>query len=156
MKRTLFQLFNLLMTCIVLLSSTGFGLIEHTCLMRGKKVSLAMNPSANDNQSCPIHRQKAVSPSDHQSYQTPVLKRTDCCQNEQRYENVDFSSSITQLVAKFIKSTTDALLTGVSGLVSWLFTSLVVADTTSTVAVFDSPPLQYGRSLLSFVQSFLL
>ncbi|RYD94058.1 MAG: hypothetical protein EOP50_10115 [Sphingobacteriales bacterium] len=155
MKRTIFQLFNLLMTCIVLLSSTGFGLIEHTCLMRGKKVSLAMSQSANVNQSCPIHRQKAVSPSE-QSYQTPILQRTDCCQEEQRYENVDFSSSITQLVAKFIKSMADTVLAGVTALITWLFTSLVIADTASTLAVFDAPPLHYGRSLLSFVQSFLL
>ncbi|WP_421830005.1 hypothetical protein [Larkinella sp.] len=155
MKRTIFQLFNLLMTCIVLLSSTGFGLIEHTCRMRGKKVSLAMTQSASANRSCPVHRQKAVSPSD-QSYQTPILQRTDCCQEEQRYENVDFSSSITQLVAKFVKSMADTVLAGVTALVTWLFTSLAVADTASTLAVFDSPPLQYGRGLLSFVQSFLL
>ncbi|WP_138993817.1 hypothetical protein [Larkinella sp. C7] len=155
MKRTIFQLFNLLMTCIVLLSSTGFGLIEHTCRMRGKKVSLAMTQSAKANQSCPIHRQKAVSSPENDT-SSPVFKRTDCCQEAQRYENVDFSSSITQLVAKFIKSMADTVLAGVTALVTWLFTSLAVADTASMLAVFDSPPLQYGRSLLSFVQSFLL
>ncbi|GAB3898290.1 hypothetical protein GCM10028803_17500 [Larkinella knui] len=153
MKRPLFQLFNLLMACIVLLSSTGFGLIEHTCLMRGKKVSMAINRDAQ--QSCPIHSKKA-SASSHTLTQTPVIKRTDCCKEQQRYENVDFSSSITQLVAKFIKSLADVAIGGIAALVSWLLTPLIAADTTSHLAGLESPPLHYGRSLLSFVQSFLL
>jgi hypothetical protein len=153
MKRKIFQLFNILMACIVLLSSTGFGLIEHTCLMRGKKVSMAMNHDAR--QSCRIHGEKAVS-LPNQSHQAPVIKRTDCCKEEQRYENVDFSSSITQLVAKFIKSLANTTLVGAAAFVSWLLDNLITVDTTSALTVIESPPLHYGRSLLSFVQSFLL
>ncbi|RRB02728.1 hypothetical protein [Larkinella rosea] len=154
MKCTFFKYFNLLMACIVLLSSTGFGLIEHTCLMRGKKVSMVINQ--NDKKpACPVHSKKGFSVS-HQVHSGPTVQRTDCCKEQQRYENVDFSSSITQLVAKFIKSIADTALAGVATLITWLLHDLFPADSDSSVAVLDSPPLLYGRSLLSFVQSFLL
>ena len=153
MKRAFFKYFNLLMACIVLLSSTGFGLIEHTCLMRGKKVSMAMNRQAQQN--CQIHGKSEVSITS-QSSAGPIIKKADCCQEEQWYENVEFSSSITQLVAKFIKSMTNLVLTGVATFIGWLLNELFSVDTSLLTTGIDSPPLPYGRSLLSFVQSFLL
>ncbi|GAB3269914.1 hypothetical protein GCM10027347_40230 [Larkinella harenae] len=152
MKHTCFRYFNLLMACLVLLSSTGFGLIEHTCLMRGKKVSMAISRSTNSD--CPVHSKKfSVS---NQTSIGPVVKRTDCCKEEQRYENVDFSSSITQLVAKFIKVIADVAGAGLAALFQWLIDDLIPDDTDLVKIAGDSPPLPYGRSLLSFVQRFLL
>ncbi|GAB3919255.1 HYC_CC_PP family protein [Larkinella terrae] len=154
MKRAAFKYFNLLMACLVLLSSTGFGLIEHTCLMRGKRVSMAINHD-DKKPACAVHSKKTFSVS-HQGYPGTTIKKTNCCKEEQRYENVDFSSSITQLVAKFIKSVADTALAGMATLITWLLYDLLPADRESSAAVIDSPPLPYGRSLLSFVQSFLL
>ncbi|MGA0558037.1 HYC_CC_PP family protein [Larkinella sp. VNQ87] len=153
MKKTFCRYVNLLMACLVLLSSTGFGLIEHTCLMRGKKVSMTINRS--EKATCAVHQKKSFSVS-RQSSIGPVIKRSDCCKEEQRYENVDFSSSLTQLVAKFIKSTTDLAGAAAATLVSWLVETLFEVETESVAFRVDSPPLPYGRSLLSFVQSFLL
>ncbi|MGV3560687.1 HYC_CC_PP family protein [Larkinella arboricola] len=153
MKHTLFRYVNLLMACIVLLSSTGFGLIEHTCQMRGKKVSMTIKREAKAG--CPVHSKKAFSVSKSASV-GPVVKRTDCCKEEHRYENVDFSSSITQLVAKFLKSIADVAGLGATALISWLINDLLPAETVSAAIRTDSPPLPYGRALLSFVQSFLL
>ncbi|GAB3335504.1 hypothetical protein GCM10027299_44550 [Larkinella ripae] len=152
MKRALFTYINLLMACIVLLSSTGFSLIEHTCLMRGKKVTLALNRETQS--TCPVHSKKfSVS---NQTSLGPVVKRTDCCKEEQRYENVDFSSSITQLVAKFIKSVADVAGTGVAAVLGWLLNDLFPVTPESATIRADSPPLLSGRSLLTFVQRFLL
>ena len=153
MKHTLFRYFNLLMACIVLLSSTGIGLIEHTCKMRGKKVSMAIPRETKPG--CPVHSKKTFSVSKSASI-GPVVKRTDCCKEEQRYENVDFSSSITQLVAKFLKSIADTAEVGMVAVISWLFSDLLPAETGAAAIRVDAPPLPYGRDLLSFVQSFLL
>ncbi|MFD1143117.1 hypothetical protein ACFQ4C_18465 [Larkinella insperata] len=153
MKNTLFRYVNLLMACIVLLSSTGIGLIEHTCQMRGKKVSLAIQPETKAG--CPVHSKKTFAVSKSASI-GPVVKRTDCCKEEQRYENVDFSSSITQLVAKFLQSIAEVAGMGAVALVSWLIHDLLPAETDAAAIRIDSPPLPYGRDLLSFVQSFLL
>ncbi|MFC5407852.1 hypothetical protein ACFPMF_00930 [Larkinella bovis] len=152
MNRTLVKYVNLLMACIVLLSSTGFGLIEHTCQLRGKRVSMVIHQESKS--TCPVHSKK-FSVSNQRSI-GPVLKRTDCCKEEQKYENVDFSSSLTQLVAKFLKSVTDVAGAGMATLISWLLNDLFPVVTESVTIRTDSPPLHYGRSLLSFVQSFLL
>lgn len=152
MKQTVFKYFNLLMACIVLLSSTGFGLIEHTCLIRGKRVSMAIAQEAKP--SCPVHSKKFSVSS--QSTFGPIIKKTDCCKDEQRYENVDFSSSITQLVAKFLQSVSALAGAGVAALLGWLFDDFLPLDPDSASVWVDSPPLPYGRSLLLFVQSFLL
>lgn len=148
MKRTLFRMLNVIMAVVVLVSSTGFGLIEHSCQMRGKKIT-KIGTVESTFIGCPPG-QKASAPSQ------PSLKKGDCCQDEHRYENVDISSSLSQLVAKFFKIATEGLITTVevvvTSLVNWLF-----IETVSTVEHSpNAPPPAYGRSLLAVVQSFLI
>lgn len=153
MKHTVFRYVNLLMACIVLLSSTGIGLIEHTCQMRGKKVSVALPRETKSG--CSVHSKKTFAVSKNASI-GPVIKRTDCCKEEQRYENVDFSSSITQLVAKFLKSIADTAQAGLVTVISWLLQELLPTDPDSAAIRVAAPPLPSGRDLLAFVQRFLL
>ncbi len=42
-----YRLFAIVMAFVVLLSSTGFGLVEHSCMMRGKSVELAALKNAS-------------------------------------------------------------------------------------------------------------
>ena len=61
MKRTLFQFLNLLMACVVLLSSTGFGLLEHSCHIRGTKKTVVAAFSKTATQSgCSADNQPIV------------------------------------------------------------------------------------------------
>jgi hypothetical protein len=150
MKRALFQILNVLMAVVVLMSSTGFGLIEHSCQMRGKKiVHVSLTQTAQDCAGCPPG-QKTPAP------EKPTVKKTDCCEDEQRYENVDVTSSLSQLVAKFIKEAANAIVTGVTtlvmALISWLFSTAASVVEHSP----NAPPAAYGRSLLALVQSFLI
>lgn len=149
MKRTLFRLFNLLMACVVLLSSTGFGLVEHSCQMRGKKKTMVVAFSdAKTQPGCSSDKQPMP------ASQT-VLKKTECCQDDQRYENVDVSSSLSQFVAKFVKTITETVIAGVMTVVTWLI-DLFFADKSSSVSVFPSPPSPSGRDILTLVQSLLI
>lgn len=148
MKRALFSLFNLLMACVVLLSSTGFGLVEHSCQMRGKKKTIVVafsdvKPQAgcsSDGQPMPLEQ--------------TVVKKTDCCQDESSYENVEAQSSLSQLVAKFVKTVTETVLAGVMAvmayLVEWVF------DRESSLSVVESPPSPSGRDILTLVCHLLL
>lgn len=148
MKRALFSLFNILMACVVLLSSTGFGLVEHSCQMRGKKKTMVVafsdvKPQAgcsSDGQPVPLKQ--------------TVVKKTDCCQDESSYENVDAQSSLSQLVAKFVKTVTETVLAGVVAvmayLVEWVF------DRESSLSVVNSPPSPSGRDILTLVRHLLL
>ncbi|WP_128544170.1 HYC_CC_PP family protein [Larkinella soli] len=153
MKPVLFRLFNLLMAFIVLMSSTGFGLVEHSCRIRGKQVSLAV--SYESRKTCRMHEYRKTA-AQAGSDSGLVIKKTDCCTEDSRYENVDVTSSISHLVAKFIKSISDSALAGVTAMISWL--ADLVFSTDAQLALPDSkaPPLPFGRTLLSFVQSFLL
>lgn len=149
MKRTLFQLFNLAMACIVLLSSTGFGLVEHTCQMRGKKQTIVVAFSDAKTQSgCQLDQQTA--PSD----QTTV-KRSDCCQDNQHFENVDVSSSLSQLVAKFVKTVTETILAGVTMVLTWLVEWLFSKDSAS-VSALPTPHFLSGRDILTLVHTLLI
>jgi hypothetical protein len=152
MKRPLFQLFNLLMACIVLLSSSGFGLVEHSCQMRGKKKVMVVAFSKNAERTGGCRIGKHTNPTNNQV----TLSREECCQDEQSYENVDVTSSLSQLVAKFAKIVTEAVLTSVAAVVTWLvdwiFDHAVAASTPSV----SDPPSPAGRDILLLVQRFLI
>jgi hypothetical protein len=145
MKQTLHRFAALAMACIVLVTSTGFGLVEHSCIVKGKSVHLLATE-----QSCGTCK----TPHTHQGTNQLVVKKASCCKEEQKYENVDVSSSLTQLVAKAAKSAFDAVI------------DVAVQFVRSIVEAFVSPEpdthsssahsLLYGRTLLAFVQSFLI
>jgi hypothetical protein len=151
MKRRLFQLFNLLMACIVLLSSTGFGLVEHSCQMRGKKKTMVVAFSKDAEQKgCKVGKHTSV------SADQLIISRDECCQDEQSYENVDVTSSLTQLVAKFAKIVTEAVLASVITVVTWLVDWIFDRSVATSTPSVSSPPLPSGRDLLSLVQRFLI
>jgi hypothetical protein len=150
MKRTLFQFLNLLMACVILLSSTGFGLVEHSCQMRGKKKTMVVVFSDAKAQTGCADQQQTM-PSDQ-----TVLKKTDCCQDDQRYENVDVTSSLNQLVAKFVKTLTESVLAGVTVVLTWLVDWIFNKSASVAVNVIDSSPSRSGRDILTLINTLLI
>jgi hypothetical protein len=141
MKRKLFQLFNLLMTCVVLLSSTGFGLVEHSCQMRGKKKTMVVAFSDTKTKAgCSIDGQLMVS-------RHAAIDKSSCCQDESSYENVDAQSSLSQLVAKFVKTVTEAVLAGTVALITYLVEQIFNHES-SSMALVEQPPSPSGRDIL--------
>ncbi|QJW90460.1 hypothetical protein HNV11_14270 [Spirosoma taeanense] len=150
MKRALFRLFNLLMACVVLLSSTGFGLVEHTCQMRGKKKTVVVAFSENQQQvGC-------ATDNNPMPVQETVVKKTECCQDDQHFENVDVTSSLSQLVAKFVKTVTETVLAGVTALLTWMVEWIFATDTTSSISSLPSLPSRSGRDILTLVHTLLI
>jgi type 1 fimbria pilin len=148
MKRTLFQLFNVLMACVVLLSSTGFGLVEHSCQMRGNKKTMVVAFSEVKSQGCASDKQ-SMPPG-----QT-IIKKTECCQDQQHYENVDISSSLSQFVAKIVKTITETIIAGVVTVMTWLV-DLIFAENASSISAFSAPPSLSGRDILTLDSTLLL
>ncbi|WP_019990201.1 HYC_CC_PP family protein [Rudanella lutea] len=148
MKRQLFRIVNVLMAVVVLLSSTGFGLVEHSCQMRGKKISL-VGTEKTGCVGCPTAKAQPASAQ-------PVVKKADCCQEEQRYEKVDIGSSLSQLVAKFFKIMAEAVVTSVTTLVTALLNWMFSQDESVVIHAPNAPPAAHGRQLLVLVQSFLI
>lgn len=149
MKRTLFQFLNLLMACIVLLSSTGFGLLEHSCHMRGKTTTMVVAFTEHSKQpGCASDNQTVI---DNRT----TIKKTECCADEQHYENIDISSSLSQFVAKLVRTLTESVLTGIVTVFTW-FIDWAFAKESASASVFSPPPALSGRAILTLIQSLLI
>lgn len=149
MKRKLFQLFNLLMTCVVLLSSTGFGLVEHSCQMRGKKKTMVVAFSDAKTKSGCASDGQSMAPRQNS------VDKSSCCQDESSYENVDAQSSLSQLVAKFVKTVTETVLAGTVALIAYLVEWIFERES-SSIALVSEPPSPSGRDILALDSRLLL
>jgi hypothetical protein len=145
MKKAFFRLFNIFMAIVVLTSSTGFGVVEHSCTVKGKQTSLTKSVNG-----CCSNAQKPFD-----THQKATLKKSKCCNEEEKYENVDYSSSATQKVAKFTQKSIDwvkeTFYNFTKAIVKTILENIYPNSTNSS-----SESLPKGRDILVFVQSFLI
>lgn len=146
MKTALLRFLHLFMAVVVLLSSMGFGLVEHSCQLRGKRVYSVYDAQPG----CRLCKAKAT------AAKTPAIKRTDCCKDEARYSKVDTASSLSQLLAKFIKTLAAGANTGVAAVFVAIFAGLFSLSASESAGHYESPPPLSGRALLAFVQTYLI
>jgi hypothetical protein len=144
MKKAFSRIFNVFLAVVVLLSSTGFGLVEHSCTVKGKQTSLHKSKNA----CC------ANNPHQQQNQQKSTIKKAKCCSEREKYENVDYSSSASQIVAKFTQKSIDWLKVTVVSFVRTIIETILQVITSSTHS--SSKSLSTGRDILSFVQSYLI
>ena len=146
MKKAIFRIFNVFLAVIVLLSSSGFGLVEHSCTMRGKQTSFHKKGDLccgiKTNKQVPLNKQQAT------------LKKTQCCSDDEKYENVEYSSSVSQLVAKFTQNTIDWLKSTVSAIVKSLIETILEKHSSYLSSTPSSSST--GRSIVISTQSFLI
>jgi hypothetical protein len=147
MKKTLRSYFIFLMAVVVLTANTGFGVIEHHCMMRGKSLHLAALQKEGA-KGCQQDQTK------HPISEKTSFQKQDCCDDQQSYENVEVASSIMQWVAKFLQVISDAFIGAFIAVFQALSELLFPHSDSSSIFSFTS--LHHGRSLLSFVQSFLI
>ena len=132
-----------MMAVVVLLSSTGFGLVEHSCTVRGKQTSLHKSSSVccgkTQNQSA--------------NHQKATIKKSKCCSEDEKYENVAYSSSASQLVAKFTQNALDWAKTTFTSFAKTIVESILDNISSTNKSTSSSPS---GREILVFIQSFLI
>jgi hypothetical protein len=143
MKKVLFRAFNVMMAVIVLLSSTGFGLVEHSCTVRGKQTSLHKNGAA----CCGKTQQQST------NHQKTTIKKSKCCSEDEKYENVEYSSSASQLVAKFTQNALDWVKSTITTFAKTIVETILENISSSNKSSSPSPS---GREILVFIQSFLI
>jgi recombinational DNA repair protein (RecF pathway) len=153
MNKKLRQSLTVFMAMLVLLSSTGFGFIEHECMMRGKSLQLlsqkkAVNSAEKVSSCC------AKSKVQKESKGT-FFKKTDCCKESQKFEKLDVPSQSSQIQAKFIKN----LLAGIT----WSATSFtfqqaewILPTYRYSTDILSFSSRLHGRGMRSFIQSFLI
>jgi len=153
MKNKLHQTLTIFMVMLVLLSSTGFGFIEHACMMRGKSMQFVgerkSDPAKKVVSSC------CAKSKSQQEAGKSFFKKTDCCKESARFEKVDVVSAYSHILANFLKILAGGVLWSVK---SFIF---LISEWTLPSSVLSSPGISFsslfhGRSMLSFVQSFLI
>jgi len=155
MKNKLHRSITIFMAFLVLVSSTGFGLVEHQCLMRGMMTMKFVSEKKAD--SC---KEKVVSACCAKSKalkesKKTFFKKTDCCKDQQKFEKVDVVSSLVQLHAKAMKVFADGLLWSLQSFI-FLLQEWVYPPVSSSKVPVSFSSLFHGRSMLSFIQSFLI
>lgn len=148
MKLALLRFLHLFMAVVVLLSSMGFGLVEHACQLRGKRVYSVYTQTESGCGLCAIRATHNVP--------SPSVQPTDCCQDSTRYDKVDTGSSLSQLLTKFIKTLAEPMGTGLTAFFLALFEGFLTRLAHIAVFTYESPPPLSGRALLTFVQTFLI
>jgi hypothetical protein len=154
MKNKLHRSITILMAFLVLLSSTGFVLTERQCAMMGGKSMQLVGKSKE--KSC---EPKVVSSCCAKSAALKIakgtfFKKTACCKESQKLEKLELASVDTHILAKLVKSAA----TGVT----WTVTRFQFIRAEWVVPVpSDSPYISFssrlhGRSMLAFIQSFLI
>ncbi|CAG4990526.1 hypothetical protein DYBT9275_00549 [Dyadobacter sp. CECT 9275] len=155
MKNQLHQSLTILMAFLILLSSTGFGFIEHQCMMRGKSMQLIAEKKPDSCEKKVVSTCCAASKRQKEASGT-FFKKTDCCKEQQKYEKVDVTSSaVTQLLAKVLKVLAGGFVwTAPSFSFIEQYWEASLLSVRRNVISFTS--LFHGRSMLFFIQSFLI
>ncbi len=151
-KNLFYRYFTMLMAVLVLSSSIGVGLVESQCMMRGKSVDLVFKEKKKGCKLCRTSKKETTLPVQQE---TPVFKKLHCCIEKQQLKTVDFQAPVVKQLEKPAKDLAD---TGHFHTADFNFLKRWLSDTANTlpaaVLSFSSP--YFGRSMLSFVQSFLI
>jgi hypothetical protein len=145
MKKFGIRIFCLLMAFQVLFASTGFAMTEHFCKIKGKETYLFSRPK-----SCCLEKKNLQNTSSQTS-----LKKQKCCDDKTSYQKIQTPSQLKNLQNNESGKVLGEILpiSSLSILGQWH------TDRNSVLCATDhgsnSPPL-YGRSLLIFVQTFLI
>lgn len=150
MKKAFQKYFTVFMSLVVLSTSTGFGVVEHHCMMRGKQIHLLLLEKDNCH-GCEHEHESANTPV---SDQTTIQKKS-CCNDQQHYQHLDTSSSPIHFVAKFLKVLADSFVVALIDAFKIVLVWLADLDTSFT-STFSFSSLFHGRSMLSWVQVWLI
>lgn len=151
LKKIILRYFTLFMALVVLASSTGVGLVENQCMMRGKTVSLVFKDKKKGCKLCsaPRHARKTDARQD-----IPVLKKSHCCVEKHQLKMVEYQVPAGKQLDNTLKSVP------ANGPPIFTFAALLHPGLSGR-EVSPSPPhsfssLFFGRATLSFIQSFLI
>lgn len=131
----------------MLLSSMGFGLVEHSCQMRGKQ-RYSVHADEAGCRACQVRTREAT--------QGATVKRSACCKTDARYTHVEATSSLNHLLVKLLAGAAATLGGNVYTLLTVLAGWLVEFQAGAPGADYVFPPPLSGRQLLVFVQTFLI
>lgn len=154
MKNKLHRSITILMAFLVLLSSTGFVLTERQCAMMGGKSMLLVGKSKKSSCKPKVVSSCCAKRAAMKMAKGTSVKKTACCKESQKLEKLEVAASNAPLHSKVIKA--------VSAGITWSVTRFLFIRAEWTLPSSpDAPGLSFssrlhGRSMLAFIQSFLI
>lgn len=141
----------LFMSFLVLFGNIGVGMVEHHCMMKGKSVHLAgYNSLHHEKMGCTLEN------STHEiNYDTPSFHKKACCSDQAKYGQIEILSGSYFSLLKILKASAAFFVP--PSFISFFPVSIthlheVLRKSSNTEEI----PRAFGRSLLVFVQSFLI
>jgi hypothetical protein len=142
MKKLSTRIFTLFLALLVLFTSSGFGLVEHSCSLRGKKTYSFI--SKETCKFCGSHKPIVSGKAS--------FSKSKCCDEKQIEKKENLTNSISNSASKVIKEAVG------------LFTKaavFIISKVTSTILeLFTRPNPEsnsfFGKSLLQFISVFRL
>ena len=141
MKNIKSRILLVLLSNLILFNSFGFGLVEHSCTMRGKKTYSFI---AKDTcKGCDVHKKTSSK---------TTISRSKCCNSEQQKKQENISESLVNIATKFIKAATNALIQG------FVWLALIASEAILNVFGANQPESSslFGKNLLIFISLFRL
>ena len=146
-----YRFFTIVMAFVVLFSSTGFGLVEHSCMMRGKSVELAALKKAE--LGCKMCKSVMTS-GVRMSSSLPAFNKKACCEESHKFQKLEIVTSTSSAVKSLKASPVYTALGEHIGSPLRVFAFLLPGAPARSLPPFL--PNKYGRGMLSFVQSYLI
>ncbi len=143
MKSTKSRILLVFLANLILLNSFGFGLVEHSCSMRGKK-----SYSFITQESC-----KGCDKQHNKHTGKTVINKTKCC-DDKEIEQEDISKSIVNVGAKVVKSTSEFIANSIVWVVQNAF--IAIFNILGYHPTGDDSNSFSGKSLLIFICLFRL
>lgn len=151
-KSLVYRFFTLFMAVLVLTSSVGVGLVEKQCSMRGKTVDLVFKEKKKG---CKLCRTSKSETSRQAKNEAPVFKKSQCCTEKQELKNVEFRITTAKQLEKPVKDLS-GIIPFQGSAADLLKPVLSGAGDSLPASVHSFTSRYFGRSMLSFVQSFLI
>jgi hypothetical protein len=150
MNKIVLKSFAIFMSLLVLLSSAGFGVREHTCQVRGKTVSLSGFVNDKGCKACKVKHSPRV---EARSPSGVFIDKVPCCKEKVTFERVEVVNTVVSAAPVFL-----FLAAVLPPAPSFLFSFLPkeIQYPFGTVAPYSFSSRLSGRSLLALIQSYLI
>lgn len=154
MKNKLHRSITILMAFLVLLSSTGFVLTERQCAMVGSKSMQVVGQSIEKSCKPKVASSCCAKSAAMKMAKGTSIKKTACCKESQKLEKLEVASVNSHLLTKLLKSVATGVTWSVTRYQFIQAEWVVPAPSCSSDISFSSR--LHGRSMLAFIQSFLI
>ncbi len=153
LKKKIYQSLTLAMAFLILLSSVGYGFVEHHCKMSGKSMMYVSDRSADLQIVGKADFCCAKTKLQNSSKNFPTI--TDCCKVEHKFHKAEvIFSGVNSLLKLYVLGPIDLFWANNAFVFYSSAWHLTISAKSDSILSFTS--LYYGKTMRFFMQSFII